>query len=369
VCTDVALKADPARVSVGHSNQLVELSSGVDSLILSGRAAPSSDLLGRVTEAQAEARTLGQSVPFRFGGADFFVTARSFGRMYPLCLESSAGQIGLRPFGNIPAVRVQPRAELLHAVGPAATVELFDSAVRDEVGYVDWSVNRIDLFADWQGLRVDADQLGRFACRGTQNVTRHSGELCTGFQFGNRNSKSFSARLYDKTEELKTSGADWLWSEWGELYREGAPVHRVEFEIRVAGLKSFALKSPGETLEGVSDLWHYCTHEWLSLRTEVADKTKSRWPVDPAWVQIQQSSLRHDELGLARIREGKTAGSLRKLMPLLNGCLVSYAVLVDEDTLEGAIAALPRHVNEYSEVSGVEFDHRVANRRADWQGR
>jgi len=63
------------------------------------------------------------------------------------------------------------------------------------------------------------------------------------------------------------------------------------------------------------------------------DQTKSRAPIAPEWRQVQNTALRDGELGLARLRAGRRRGSLRKLMPLLVGCLASYTALTGGSSL------------------------------------
>ena len=62
-------------------------------------------------------------------------------------------------------VRIQPRSEFLHADGPAAAVATLREALEPELGQLRLWVNRVDLFADWQGWTLALDDAHRFVCR------------------------------------------------------------------------------------------------------------------------------------------------------------------------------------------------------------
>ena len=82
---------------------------------------------------------------------------------YRYCLKHRNGQsrahTGAR---GLPAIRIQPRAEFLHGVGPEAVVEWFRKVLEKEFGFVWLTVSRVDIFADVQGWDLSVDDRERF---------------------------------------------------------------------------------------------------------------------------------------------------------------------------------------------------------------
>jgi len=84
----------------------------------------------------------------------------------------------------------------------------------------------------------------------------------------------------------------WWFEVWGERYVPGPPVHRLEFEIGRQGLVEFDLNTPDQVLAAASDLWAYATGEWLTYRSPTEDRTRSRWPLAPEWIQVPAGHAR-----------------------------------------------------------------------------
>ena len=144
-------------------SELTELASGVDALYLSGRAEPPEELLDRLATARESAQELDEPVEFLLDGIPFQLSPFGW-QKYTYSLDHSWGRLGIRKNGRLPAIRVQARAEALHGVSPTSVVEFFDEVVTAAVGPVEWSVSRIDLFVDVQGLEL-TPELGRLLRR------------------------------------------------------------------------------------------------------------------------------------------------------------------------------------------------------------
>jgi hypothetical protein len=142
-------------------------------------------------------------------------------------------------------------------------------------------------------------------------------------------------------------------------------VLRVEAEIGREALREFGVSAPDDVLAVAGDLWRYGTGEWLFYRSPTADATRSRWPIAPEWRAVQQASLAHEPLGLARLRAGRIAGSLRRVVPGLTGYLVGAAVHLGTDQLEETFRAVHPHLRSYERRSEHPFLERVARRRAE----
>lgn len=334
------------------------LAAGIDALYLSGAATVPPGVVQELEEMRDEATETGAAVAVGDGWA---VTGHSFGK-YRFCLTHERGRLGVTPSDQLPALRFQPLAETLHGLGPAETVAWIDGVMSALVGPVRWSVSRVDLFSDWQGWTLTGDDRNRFLCRATARTLHEESEDFTGFEFGTRQSKTFSARIYDKTLQARRKGKDWWPEVWGEAYDVSLPVHRVEFEVNREAIRQFGLDSPLEVLDGAPSIWSYATDEWLTYRTPTGDQTKSRWPLAPEWSDVQAAPMSGTAIGLDRTLDGQRRGELRLLMPTLNGSVASYAALKGTHSIDDACAALPADLRTYERQTGRTFDDRVQDK-------
>jgi hypothetical protein len=207
-----------------------ELASGIDALYLSGRAGISAAVLEELERRRDEALEARRPIAVSMGGEEFGVLPKPFGK-YRYCLSHPNGLVGVTASEHLPALRVQPRAELLHGIGPAAAVDWFTSRCETAFGPVAWSVSRLDLFCDVQGWQLDGNERDRFECRAQRRDTHEETEELTGFEFGRRTTGTLAARIYDKTLQVATKGIDYWPAIWGPDFDPDCPVLRVEFEI------------------------------------------------------------------------------------------------------------------------------------------
>lgn len=344
---------------------LRELASGIDAFYLSMNPDVPDELLGRLEAAKAAAVEAQGALPFEFGSAEFLVEPTSFGR-YRYCLSHRHARLGISARkSKMPSVRVQPRAEFLHAVTPAVAVDQLSRIVSEECGPVHPTVSRVDLFADFQGWALGGDDRDAFVCRGRSRVLYEDGDEFGGLQFGNRRSQTLTGRIYDKTREVAKKGNDYWFDVWGERFRRGSPVLRVEFEFGRGSLRDFTLLTPGEVFNAVGALWAYATDEWVSCRVVTADCTRSRWPLAREWEDVQRATLRQNAVGLSRVRAGLKAGTIRTLLPALVGYLATSAAALDCVTFEALAGFLPGLLRDYEQISGVSFEQRVMTKRLE----
>lgn len=337
---------------------LTELASGVDAFYLSGAGSLSMQLVEDLTQVRDEARELGSAVEYPFG-ADVFRVSGSGLQRYAFRLDHPRGVIALTPSAALPAVRVQPRAAFLHAVGAREGLGWFTELVESVLGRVVWKASRVDLFMDSHGWNLAADDRERFICRASQRVTYEDERLFTGLRFGSGKSGTAMARIYDKTEESRLKGTDWWMVKWGSGFRPGERVLRVEFQVGRELMRQVGISSPDEVFDELPGLWGYLTDEWLTFRDPNADGTSSRWPVAPEWRQIQAASLRSEAVGLDRVSAGEVAGSMRRLLPALRGYLASAGALRGSRTLDEALVAVGRVIAADEAQSGKLFSARL----------
>jgi hypothetical protein len=339
----------------------IELASGVDALYLSARGEVPPYLLSDLELVKAEAQSLGEPVDAELGGYPVRVLGSGWGK-YRYCVQHELGRIGITPSTKLPAVRLQPTSIALHALGPDTTVLWFRN-VLDAAGIeATVQVSRLDLHADWQHLWIDAEERSNFVSYANRRALYEVDEELSGLNVGTRGGAVY-ARIYDKTRELESKGDDFWLDIWGTAHDPNERVLRVEFEFVRDGLREFAIDTPEDAFEQLGPLWAYATGSWLSLRAPTADDTRSRWPVDPRWIAVQRATLAGNALPAARVRAGEAAGSLRKLMPQLVGCLTGAAVPLGTHDVYDTFDALLPYIAAFGQQTGQTFADRVAEKR------
>ncbi|MGO9301432.1 MAG: hypothetical protein ACLQEG_13990 [Acidimicrobiales bacterium] len=227
-----------------------------------------------------------------------------------------------------------------------------------------FTVSRLDLYVDVQGWWPTGDDRYRFVCRGqTLETYEASGEL-TGFSFGRRKTGTIVARIYDKTRDADRKGSDFWLDVWGERLDPAKPVFRVEFELARTALREYGLDTVDDVLGAVPALWLSVTSEWLTYRSPTADQTRARWPVAPEWQAVQRARLAEGAFGIGRMYEGRTNGSIRRLIRPLNGWVAHYAALVGTDDVEVTCEQLASSLRDWEYASRRSFADRVAEWRA-----
>ena len=342
---------------------LTELASGVDALYLSGRASLPLDLLQRLEAARREAEVLEGSPPFQFGSLATTIAPHAWGK-HRYCLDHPFLRLGLTDKSGIPALRIQPRAEFIHGAGVRAVTDSIMDLLESECGVVKLHVSRIDLFADVQGWPLTGNDRESFLCRASNLGTFEEQGSLTGLQFGKRKTGTVNARIYDKTEEIKTSGALYWNDIWGERFNPDLQVHRIEFEVWRGALREFNLNEPYEVLDATGALWAYCT-SWLSHRVPTNDATKSRWPVSPYWEDICRATIAENSHGIERTFKGKQDGEMGLMLPALIGYLARFGALSDSYSEEEMLENLKVFLTRYAKHTHTPMNYRIRQKRRE----
>jgi hypothetical protein len=347
------------RASEGDENGwLVELASGIDALYLSGKVPLSTADLEELERHREDALEAQEPIAVRLGGEEFGLKPGPLNR-YRFRLTHQYGEIGITTSEHMPQLRIQPRAQLLHGLGPTMALEWFTSRCEEAFGAVQWSANRMDVFCDVQGWEVEGNDRDRFKCKANQRILHENGTQFTGFQFGKRSTGTVSARIYDKTVQIEATGTDYWFDIWGDEFNRDLPVFRIEFEVGRQGLGEFGIMSPEEAIGSAGGLWAALTEDWLSYRDRTGDMTGSRWPVAEEWRSIQGAQLRGGALGLDRIRARRGAGKVRRLVPPFVGYMARLAQHFDVTTLDEALGVARSIIREDEDRRDVLFEHRV----------
>lgn len=344
------------------ATELTELASGVDSLYISGRCDLPGSLITDLETAKLDALDQGSPVGFEFGGYDWELKPSSLHR-YRYWLDHPLAAVGITPSDKLPSLFVQFRSEGIHSIGADGVLSWLAGAIGNASLSPVWSVSRIDLHADWQGWNLNGDHRRRFVCRSRSLATYEEGPELSGFSFGNRRSKTITARIYDKTNEIATKGGAWLFEAWGNAFDADLPALRVEFEISRNALREMALHDPATTLGQVDRMWAYATREWLTYRSPSDHSCVFRWPVAHEWRQIQNATLAGSAVPITRITDANRAAELERILPALNGYMATFGALTGNDTIDDACDALKPHMLAYENRSRRSFCNRVHERQ------
>lgn len=351
-------------------SQVLSLASGVDALYLTGKGIVPVELVEVLASererAAADRASGGEGRAVAFGSHEFVVGWGGWDN-YRFRLDAPGkALIGLVSSSeNFPSIRVQPRAEFLHAVGPREVLKwVYD--VAETLGlFVQWKVSRLDLFADFHGLGLVAESRWDFVCRAKRRKTFEDGEELETLYFGS--GKPLMARLYNKTKEIAAKGTDWWPSVWGAAYRLGLPVWRVEFQIERAYLNDVGLSgSPEQVLDAAPRLWAKLTSEWLTLRLPTDDSNRSRWPVSPIWEFVQATTFDGVAVGEDLIRLGRLRGDLRKIGPQAVGYVSSLGALLGARDEAELFELLPVFLARDARLRGISLDERIRIKRRDY---
>lgn len=341
------------------------LASGVDALYLSGNGDLDPELLDELARRRCEAEQ-GSVATVELGSLSFTIAGHGFGK-YRYSLDHPIGRVGCSPSGHLPPLRIQPRSEFLHGIGPTGTVAVFGDVLAPFCHGLRLAVSRIDLYADIAGFPLVVSDHERYVCRADSRRVYEDAGRCTGFDFGKRGSRSLHGRVYDKFVDVVRTGHDW----WFDIWRDDLSgefdlsdgVTRVELEFPRQVLTQFDLDTPHQVLGATAALWRYGTTDWLSLRIPTADTNRSRWPLDPVWAVVQDAPFGGEVAGLDRIRSGTRQGSLRRLTPGLVGYLAAFGALMDATTVTDTLAALEGHLHDDEIARQTPFPERIERRR------
>ncbi len=186
-----------------------------------------------------------------------------------------------------------------------------------------------------------------------------SGSRLAGFMFGK---EAIVARIYDKSAEIRKQGVSWLPDLWGEDFDPGSPVWRVEFQFRREALADFQAKTVDDVLASVQDLWRHASVNWLSLRVPSGNQLRRRWPLDPAWAEVQAVRIAPTLTGVVRRRVEQATE--RRLLQGLQGYATSLAAVRGLEGREAAMKDIGSLIPDYLSERGLTFESEVARKRA-----
>ncbi len=345
------------------------LATGVDTLNLSVRGTIREPVWDLLEDVQQRARTKDDPELFFLPVTEEAFLCRPYGwRGYTYWLSSPDYEVMVGRSPKFPAVLVQEHSTFLHSMGIEAALDQVERLLRHDLfaGPFKQGVSRIDVHADLQGWKLRTSDLDRFVGYGRHRrafednrQVFQSGTKLAGFMFGK---DALVARIYDKTAEIKKQGVSWLPDLWGEDFEPGTPVWRVEFQFRREALADFQTKTVDDVIASVQDLWHYGSVKWLTLRIPTGDQRRRRWPLDPAWEEIQAVRIAPTMTGVVRQRIEQA--SELKLLQGIQGYATSLAAVRGCDGLTEAMTDIRALIPHYLEEHGLTFEAEVFRKRA-----
>ena len=95
--------------------------------------------------------------PLSKSATHFGTAPHGWGKYPRFCLDHEIARIGFSTSCRPPNRALRSRAEFLHSVGPEAAIRNVRRPAQSELGRLRFWVNRVDLFADWQGWSLGLD--------------------------------------------------------------------------------------------------------------------------------------------------------------------------------------------------------------------
>ena len=149
------------------------------------------------------------------------------------------------------------------------------------------NVSRVDLFTDFTTQQnLDDIDITHWVTRTTLFDKHYIRPHFSGWSIGYKG--DISARLYDKTLEIKKSGKDYLIPIWLAAGWDGEQkVWRLEFQYKREILNTLQSVSLEALLPNKGPLWRFACHDWLRLSLpNEKDSNTSRWPLHPLWKSL-----------------------------------------------------------------------------------
>jgi len=192
---------------------------------------------------------------------------------------------------KMPMAYVQISSKALTLSGLLPIVQKLKDLLRLLGTFTTINVSRVDICSDFT-TSVIFDELPSdgWISRSHKRHSYTENDAFSGLVFGQ--GSPLSARLYDKTLQIKKSKQDYLkdiW--WGNGWDRSGQVWRLEYQIQRTKLVERGVSSFDDLLGTLNTLWKYATENWLRLVLPGKDKTKARWPDHPLWSELRKADL------------------------------------------------------------------------------
>ena len=295
-----------------HQDEVVVLGKFVDGLSLSIDGVISPSFVETLNNTKERVRTLGREAPSLvipgLPGGPLQPRYSSRGN-YDLDFDNQCVYIAITQRPPCPALVIQFKAHILYI----HTLEEIETIVEDLARFIfefefKVLVSRFDIAVDFQGgerwepptaemlendiiSRVDEPHVVH------RNVEGKTQPGCMTF---GKPGCPLQVQIYDKTEELKKSGKQWMYDVWreGEQFTEGLEVWRVESRFFRKKLRELGVNTISDLRHRMGNLMQAVVgndkgaHSWIRVASpDTRGRRQDRRPAGPWWEEIRKAFL------------------------------------------------------------------------------
>ena len=273
---------------------------GIDTLqcayYLARKGSPAIDFQWLAKEREAIRQSkFKEPVAITLGNSGFLLYPYGTSSGYPFVISNEDFKIEFGEFNN-PSFFVTFKSQALWQSSAFFLHEKFLYWAAS-VGFVSHrveSLSRVDFCFDYHLPTIDFGQ-DHFLSRSSKDSQhREDGKVQT-FTFGRGD---IVLRVYDKVAEIsQQSEKVWFFLLWGQ----DTDVWRIEWQVRKTILRQFGIVTFGDLKNSLGDLLRYLSEEHTTLRIPYGDANRSRWPLHPLWIDLQEQIGKLNQLGVCRV--------------------------------------------------------------------
>ncbi|HNB02288.1 MAG TPA: hypothetical protein PLK61_10815 [Nitrosomonas sp.] len=241
-------------------------------------------------------RQLKQPEPkvINLGGIEFLLQPYGSKSGFPFVISNQDFTISFGEFNN-PSFFVKFRSLALWREGAIAMHQRFMQWA-ERLGLMPLKtegLSRVDFSFDYHLPVIDFDEDNFVSLSVKDTQYRKDGKIQT-FKLGE---SDVVLRIYDKVAEIEEqSGKSWFFELWGIAEN----VWRVEWQVRKDILKRFGIRTFADLQDGQGDVLRYLVTEHSTLREKIDDSNRSRWPLHPLWIDLQEQIDKLENQGIYR---------------------------------------------------------------------
>jgi hypothetical protein len=218
----------------------------------------------------------------KLGGIEFFLQPYGSGSGYPFVLSNEDFKLEMGEFNN-PSCFVTFRSQALWRQSVTTLHEKFlawAKAVGCEMQKPE-ALSRVDFCFDYSLVERDFDADSFVSLSDKDSQHRDHGTIQT-FTLGRGD---VVLRVYDKIAEIRQQSAKvWFYELWGQEDH----VWRIEWQVRKPILKIWQIRTFEDLAARQGTLLNFLAEHHDTLRSRTEDSNRSRWPLHPLWVDLQQ---------------------------------------------------------------------------------
>lgn len=161
------------------------------------------------------------------------------------------------------------------------------------------TLSRVDYAFDYHLPEIDFNE-DCFVSRSSKDSQhREHGKVQT-FTLGRGD---IILRVYDKVAEIsEQSDKVWFFDLWGR----DQDVWRIEWQVRKPVLRELGIVTFEDLRLAYGDLLRHLSEQHTTLRIPGNDPNRSRWPLHPLWIDLQERIGELDKIGVCRV-DGRDA--------------------------------------------------------------